>query len=278
MDNTLIIAKKEFIDLVSSKFLLIVLAWYTITFIIAFYTLSYPFNGMSPVISHFDNLADGIFIDFAYLSSYSGSVIGIVLGFISISSEIDGKALNTLLVKPLYRDNIINGKLLGVTGFIICLFGFTSCLYLAAMSIYALTVRNNLSILLSVYIPTFIGYLPLIFMLSLLSILLTYSISLLMGIIFKNQSIAMFLSLFIWVILFSLIDNVSFAGNIGFSLNNDIGQFVSSLSPYDIIGNILSHQINDAFVNSWVDFAKLSLYCFIIIVLAYIAFIRRDVA
>jgi ABC-2 type transport system permease protein len=278
MDNTLIIAKKEFIDLVSSKFLLIVLAWYIITFIIAFYTLSYPFNGISPVISHFDNLADGIFIDFAYLSSYSGSVIGIVLGFISISSEIDGKALNTLLVKPLYRDNIINGKLLGVTGFIICLFGFTSCLYLAAMSIYALTVRNNLSILLSVYIPTFIGYLPLIFMLSLLSILLTYSISLLMGIIFKNQSIAMFLSLFIWVILFSLIDNVSFAGNIGFSLNNDIGQFVSSLSPYDIIGNILSHQINDAFVNSWVDFAKLSLYCFIIIVLAYIAFIRRDVA
>jgi ABC-2 type transport system permease protein len=283
MGNVLIIAKKEFMNLVTSRLILIVLAWYIFIFLIAFYNDIYPFDGYPSWISHFNNLAQGIFIDFVYMSTYSGSIIGIVLGFISISSEVDGKALNTLLVKPLYRDTIINGKLLGVIIFVLCLFAFNMLLYLGAMSIYALVVRNAFNPLFSVYIPTFIGYLPLALILSLLCILFTYSITILMCLVFKNQSLSLFLSLLIWLILFRLVENVSFSGNIGlFANSNSISELVSDFSPYYMVSAIsgiminqgISGVINKCGLNIFMLFA----YCFIAIILAYIAFLRRDVA
>lgn len=46
-----------------------------------------------------------------------GTIIGIMIGFSTISSEKFGKALNILVTKPLYRDTIINGKIIACIGF-----------------------------------------------------------------------------------------------------------------------------------------------------------------
>lgn len=70
------------------------------------------------------------------LTSY-GSLVGIVIGFSSIASEMYGNTLNTLIVKPLYRDNIINGKLIGAIGFLICVFGLAIALFTSAMFVVA---------------------------------------------------------------------------------------------------------------------------------------------
>lgn len=42
-----------------------------------------------------------------------GGIIGIVIGFDAISGEREHKTLSLLLTQPLYRDDLINGKLLG---------------------------------------------------------------------------------------------------------------------------------------------------------------------
>ncbi|AFC99897.1 ABC-type transport system involved in multi-copper enzyme maturation, permease component [Methanocella conradii HZ254] len=279
MNNAIMVARKEFTDLASSRLMLIVLAWYAITSYFILFNMVYPFDGWPSILSRFDNVASGIFVDFAYTLCYSGSIVGIVLGFVAVASEVDGKALNTLLVKPLYRDTIINGKLLGGLGFVLCLFGFTSAFYFVAMSIYSIVVRDALGPLLSIYIPTFISYLPLVLVLSLLCIMLTYSITLLMCLLFKNQSLALFISLFIWVILFVLIDNVSFAGNIGLLVGDEIGYFIGGFSVHNMLYFMLSqNSIQGVLANWWSQFFMLFLYCFTAIVLAYIAFLRRDVA
>jgi ABC-2 type transport system permease protein len=278
IDNVMIIARKEFSDLVSSRLMLIVLAWYSFVVFYNIYMIVYPFGGYPPLLSRSGNVANGIYIWFAITLCNCGSVVGIVLGFISIVSEVDGKALNTLLVKPLYRDNIINGKLLGVLGFIICLFVYTSVFYFVGMSLYSIVARNAFVPLLNIYIPTFIGYLPVVFIISSLCILFSYSITLLLCLLFKNQSLALFISLFIHVILFGFLDNVQFAGQIANFAGNGVENLVANFGISSMLSMFNAASIQGVLANWGFQFFLLCLYCFITIVLAYIVFIRRDVA
>ncbi|WP_283167264.1 ABC transporter permease subunit [Methanocella conradii] len=280
MGNLVRVARKEFSDLTSSTLMLIILIWYFIQFLIVVYTHVYPFDGMPSLISYYDNPAELFFSDFAIMLCKNGSILGIVLGFVSVASEVDGHALNILLMKPLYRDTVINGKLLGVIGFILCLFCFTAFLFIMALSLYSVFILDaHAPGSLSVYLSTFVSYLPLALVLSLLCILLTYSITLLMCQVFKNQSLALFLSLFIWVILFVLMDNVLLAGNVGFFAGRAAQDFIASLSPYNMVGSILSERdLYGALAYRRSQFFTLFLYCFVALVLSYIAFLRRDIS
>lgn len=277
MGNVLTVARKEFYNMFYNKLILIILLWYSFVVFYNIYSIVYPFNGYPALLSRSDNVATGIYVWFALMLCNCGSVVGIVLGYISIVSEVDGKALSTLLVKPLYRDTIINGKLLGGMGFMVCLFVYTSVLYFLGMSLYSIAARNAIFPLLNVYIPTFIGYLPLVFMISSLCILFAYSITLLLCLLFKNQSLALFISLFIHVILFGFIDNVQFAGQIAQFAGNSVGNFIADFGISGMLAMLNATSIQGVLANWGYQFFLLCLYSFIAIVLAYIVFLRRDV-
>lgn len=279
MNNVLLVAKKEFLDLISSKLTMIIFFWYIITFIFSFYFIVHPNGDMPPVIANYDNPVDCIFITFVFTLCYYGTLVAVVIGFNSMSAEIDGKALNTLLVKPLYRDTIINGKILGMIGFILCLFLFTTILYILTMFLY-FGIIDSYAVFINSYLPLFISMMPLAFLLSILCITFFLSVSMFTCLTFKEQSFSLFMSLFIWIMLFCILNNQSFAGYIDFFTHNqDLGHFISGLSPTTMLSYIFENRdVRGALINNSFEVFKLFMYCFVALISTYTTFIRRDVA
>lgn len=160
MSNLKIIAIKEFKDLINSRIVMLILLWY-ITIVIL--SINNTFGQVDPNMDNLDKI-NNLFIGLVFSLTYYGSLVAIVLGFSSMSAEMDSKAINTILVKPLYRDTIINGKLLGNIGMILGLFLLTTIVYLVSIII----------ILDYSYIYIFINKLPLAFILSILCITFFY--------------------------------------------------------------------------------------------------------
>jgi ABC-2 type transport system permease protein len=202
----------------------------------------------------------------------------VVLGFSSMSAEADGKALTTLLVKPLYRDTIINGKLFGAIGLFFCIFWFMAAMYLSGLF---LVLGGPISAQLS----NFMEFLPLAFLLYMLCSIFLFSLSMLMCIMFKEQSFALFMGFLSWILLFYVMGNRGLAGYIVdfFHLDQSTSLLVGGLWPYNLISTILGDTINGrtisfALSNNVMFISILSLYCFVTLVAAYISFIRRDVS
>lgn len=278
MGSMLIVAKKEFRDLLNSKLVLIILAFYMIMLLTSLY-ITYT-NGATTSKGF-------ILMEPGYDASYLGSLVAIVLGFSSMSVETSGKALNTLLVKPVYRDTIINGKLLGVLAFLSWIFWITVAVYTLVLYL----IDGNL---ISAYILLYVERLPFMFLLYLLCCMLFYSLSMLMSIMFKEQSFALFMGLLSWIILIYMMNDVVIVQNIASSLHTLFGgeyfHITEILSPIlmvraillgdDAISTITGGDLSS--VGAWlssvsIKFAVFTLYCFITIILAYVAFLRRDV-
>lgn len=280
INSTIQVAKKELINLLNNRLVLIIMALYLIEFISFLINTTYPFDGMPSLMSNAKDPAHTVFVMLTYSLCTYGSLVAVVLGFASISEELEGKALNTLLVKPLYRDTIINGKILGALGFVLCLFLFTTALYVVFMLMYFGIVVNAFSKLVEVYIPSFVNGLPLVLVLSLLCFFLFYALSILYALLFKSQSFSLFMGILSWIFLFPVLSSVGFTAPIAFFFHDlSLGNLIGDLSPLTIVGLILGNfDFGSALAHNWPEFFKLSLYCFVTLVGAYIVFIRRDVA
>jgi len=268
MGNVLIVARKEFSDLLNSKLVLIVLAFYMLVLLHTFYHMH----------THVNDYKNFVLVGFGFRVSYLGSLIAVVLGFSSMSVETSGKALNTLLVKPLYRDTIINGKILGALAFLSWIFWITVAIYTLAMCLIA-------GSLISPYMALYVERLPLVFLLYLLISMLFFSLSMLMSVLFKEQSFTLFMGFLSWILIVYLMHNGIIVENLVVSLNLVLGgQYFSMydpLSPIIMIGSILAKDVNDigALISMEMSkIVKLALYCFVTMILAYVAFLRRDVA
>lgn len=268
MNGMLIVAKKEFQDLLNSKLVLIILAFYMLMLLTSFYVINT--TGVT--------IPKGlILMEPGYDACYFGGLVAVVLGFSSMSVETSGKALNTLLVKPLYRDTIINGKLIGAFALLSWIFWITAAVYTLALY---LIVGN----LISPYIVLYIERLPFVFLLYLLCSMLFYSLSMLMSVMFKEQSFALFMGLLSWIILAFFMHDIVIVQNISDSLSILFGgqyfSLVDTISPMSMIRAILGEDVNS--IGAWIsndilEFFMLALYCFITTIMAYVAFIRRDV-
>lgn len=290
MSSILVIAKKEFADLVSSRLVMLILTFYILIFSFSFYNYYGSIDITSLSASSYDqynvpgilsNPAGTFTSTFIMIICYYGSLVAVVLGYSSMSGEADGKALSTLLVKPLYRDTIINGKLLGAFCFLFCIFWVTLAFYLCGLFIL-------FGGMISTHIFEFVSMLPLAFILYILSTMLFFSLSILMCITFKEQSFALFLGFLSWILLY-LMANMMFIGYIisFFHMDQSTGYFISGLIPYNILAFISGDIINGKgivdtlsknFSQIVIQIFTLSLYCFVTIVMAYTSFIRRDVS
>lgn len=268
MSNVLIVAKKEFSDLSNSKLVLIILAFYMLMLITSVYTI---------YINVINNPKALVFMEPGYDACYFGSLVAIVLGFSTMSAETSGNALNTILVKPLYRDSIINGKIIGAVTFLSWVFWITVAIY--TLAIY-LIIGNSFA----PYIILYLERLPFIFVLYLLCSILFYSLSISTSILFKNQSFALFIGLLLWIILIYFLHDTIIVQNLTNSMNFLFGSQYSSLldtlSPISMIRSILAADVND--IGVWIfeeasSIFILVLYCFVSMILAYTAFLKRDV-
>lgn len=290
MSNVLIIAKKEFSDLISSRLVILILAFYVVIFILSFYNLfgsidmnsllsqTYAKNNVPNIVANPAGTFTGMLI---MVICYYGSLVAVGLGYSSMSSEADGRALGTLLVKPLYRDTIINGKLLGASGLLFCIFWVSIAFYLAGLLLLFGDYAGT-------HIFEFLCMLPLVFILYMFSTILFLSLSMLACIAFRDQSFALFVGFLSWI-LFFMFSNMMFMGYIVdyFHFNESILYFINSLFPYSILSYISGDIINgkgiiDTLSKNFYEIAiqifALSLYCITTIVMAYSAFIRRDVS
>jgi len=97
INNVFIIAQKEFADNVWSPRFAILMS----IFLILSFTYTYKIQFGSS------------FRDFVQIIAIFIPVIGIALGFDAVVKERKSKSLNVLLTHPVFRDNIITGKILG---------------------------------------------------------------------------------------------------------------------------------------------------------------------
>lgn len=101
--NILVVAQKEFADnLLSLRFISLVSVFAIILF-------SFSYRASVKGI----NIFETGFIDVTQIIAVFLPLLGISLGFDSIVKEKKSASLNVLLTHPLYRDNIITGKILG---------------------------------------------------------------------------------------------------------------------------------------------------------------------
>jgi ABC-2 type transport system permease protein len=294
-NNTLIIAKKEFSNLLNNRVLLIILAWFLISIFNTWYHYTYitPGPGNMSIIANWINMGKDpvsgvIFPNFVLNLCWDGAILAIALGFISMSEETSGKALNTLLAKPVYRDTIINGKLLGILVFLIYMFIFTVVVYLLAMFVFFGLMTGSYSILLNSYIPEFISMLPWGLFLTLLCGFFMCSLSMLTCLLFKEKIFALFISVLSWLFFYTIAQEYIFSTYIGFfasklglvggygaSLSDLISNLSVDFSLYNLVSNT---DFVSAFTDNFVHIFILLFYCFVTLILTYTVFLRRDVA
>lgn len=219
------------------------------------------------------NPVTGFLGSFGYHLSYYGSLVGIILGFTSISSELDRHALNNLLVKPVYRDTIINGKILGFAGMYLCIYVLSAIFYMCSTFIY-FGDRSYGALIV------FLNSLPLTFIVTFLCVTFAYALSMLVYMVIKNQSMALFTSFLLWILLFSSMSNGYFIHAIEDVTHNPaLGYTITSFSPYTMVNFILQHQdIESVLMYNSGDMFRLLLYGIVAVICVYTAFIRSDIS
>lgn len=273
MNNVLTIAGKEFNDLLNSKLVIITLLVYSILLVMFTYTnydvvIHYGFGGSDKAIRGLIGVLVKVLADY-------GSVVALVVGFYSIYKEKASNALSTLIVKPLYRDTIINGKLLGSMAFLACTLGLMTSLYLCMVILLYGSMVDP-------YIMPLLELLPLALFISLITVVMFLSMSMLISIVVKDHSLALFLGILLWLIVIDTVPTMSFAGNIGFLFGADrfyIENFLVSMSPKGMANHILIKMtgLTETILVSMQELVKLSLYALVCIILNYIVFLRKDV-
>lgn len=279
MSNMWVVARKEFSDLLSSHVVLFILGLYTVLVAIMVYNFNDVLNGNVPMTAllYGENVGVAAVYNVFYTLTWFGTIVGIIIGCSTIASERMGHALNTLVVKPLYRDTIINGKLLGSFIFMICFIIFTLILFTAGFFI----LSGNA---LAPHSYDYFSRLLFVFIFSMVYMSVFLSISVLISLLVKNQAFAMVLST---LTVYASV-NVCFP-NITSCLEQLLPGFGLrklglSISPYNVLIQLQDRLMDtsigayDAFLEILPDVFRLLVYVVIMVVLSYVIFVRSDIS
>ncbi len=281
MSNLLRISQKEFIDLMSSPMVLILLAGFFTMIALSFINLNYTI----PVIietniglrnEHVDSM--GLFFSdwlFLNLIGFYGPIVGVMIGCSSIASERYRNALNTLLVKPLYRDTIINGKIIGSMAFLMVVVACVIAFYTSLV----LVLYGNL---IAPALDDYVSRLPVIFVFSLTTMAIFLTISILVSLLIKSQTFAMIISSIILYLFCNLEGYAMFIGNLFPGNEIVIQNFLTSLTPTGGMMEVRDRIFNSTYglVESFEavipDIVKFLLFITVACIFSYIIFIRRE--
>lgn len=179
--NTGVIAQKEFADHLYSPSFRILLGVFTLI-IISMSVISAK-NGCELFNQGFG------FIDVAQAITLFLPVLGFALGFDLVIKEKRSKSLNTLLTHPVFRDNIISGKIIGGLGALI-------------LVVFISMIASIGTILILTGIDVDLSELSRILIFSLLTFLYLsgfFALSLLISIISKSSESSFISGLVVWI-------------------------------------------------------------------------------
>lgn len=279
MCNVLTIARKEFIDLLSNRVVLVVLIAFSILVILAVCDFNFTVNGGHPgaKVMFYPNIGLAANNYIFYTLSWYGTVIGIIIGCSTISSERAGRALNTLIVKPVYRDTVINGKLLGSILFLACIMMFFIAIYTSGFFVLCGSA-------IAPFLVDYFERLPFVFLFIMVFVGAFLSVSVLISLLVRDQAFAMILSTFtVYVSMITYLPDV--ASNVNYIIPGySLDSLFLSISPGRIIQNAQVSLMNtsldavSAFINVMPYLERMLLYAVVGLVLSYIVFVRSDIS
>ena len=153
--NALVIAQKEFADhLWSPRF---------ITLLSVFLLIIFSFSYKAALAGL--NIFKMGFLDVSQIIAVFLPFLGLALGFDAVIKERKSGSLNVLLTHPIFRDDIISGKILGSLATLALIIGISiiasvgTMLFISGMQINLLEIERILifAILTFIYISTFVG-------------------------------------------------------------------------------------------------------------------------
>ncbi len=283
MGNSVIIAKKEFQDLVNSKLVLIALGLFILFALFNLHdTINFDYAGVNKNLFEPYSVFEITLNYTLYVLTSFGRFVAIVIGFSCIAGERHNNALNVLTTKPLYRDTIINGKIIGVFYFLICVYGVTVLLYTSSfLLLYGNILESN--------IVDYLARVVLILVISVVYSLIYVSLSMLIALLVKSQALALVLSMMAIVVIDD-IKTSGFAGYIKLIANGLFGMnpdnvMINYLSASWLIDWILldvrpfspSLSLGDILSKANGYLLALALYFITPTILSYIVFVWRDV-
>lgn len=105
-----VVAKKEFLDHIRNKWVIVLTFLFALIIVIVSYTV-----GSGEIFGNMQNTVFGLLT----ITSFLIPIIAIILGFSTISGEAESGALNVVLSYPAKRIEVLLGKLLGLGSVII---------------------------------------------------------------------------------------------------------------------------------------------------------------
>jgi len=281
MPNLLNMVKKEFQDLISSRMVLVILlGFFVIILFHVYYSYTTLSSGMGSQLKYGSNiglaLANWLL---SVLATYFGPIVGVMIGCTSIANERHKNTINTLLVKPLFRDTIINGKIIGSLMFLALIIGvsiafYTSCVLVLCGDSLASTFYDYMS------------RLPFVFFISLILISIFLVGSMLISLLIKNQAFALIIGT-ILVYISNYIYTADFVISMAHvfpEYGNSIINLVINFTPTGPLVNIRNYLFTESIsiisASQYIfpEIVKFLFFIIILCVLCYIIFIRSDVA
>lgn len=276
MSNVLKIAKKELADLLGNIIVPIVIFVYLIIILSSAYGIK---DQVSGGIGNEDQFVVIVLSSLYWDLKTYGGILALIIGFYSLSSEKVGSALSTIVAKPVYRDNIINGKLIGCTLFITCIFLLATALYLASLLII---VGPPFGKILAVFLEKSL----VIVVLTLVCSLMIMCLSMLISLLVRDRGIALLSCAVLFVFLAITFPSVSFLSNIAMLFGEgeeQVSYIIGSFSPYSMLNTVIYDMLANTDVLSvllhysqWI--AEFVIGLVIAMAANYIAFVRRDIS
>lgn len=201
IENVLVIAQKEFADSLWSPRFYLILAVFMIALLANGYQAGQNISGM-PRMGDFGGLSPLTmgFMRFASQMSMIGSLTAIILGFDAIVKERKSGSLNVLLTHPVYRDQVITGKLIGM----MIMLGF----------VVFIAVGASMGVMLGVSGITisaeFIGRIIVFIILAFLFMLSYLALSVALSTFTKESSDSLIYSIVVWLVLGLLLSTIAY--------------------------------------------------------------------
>lgn len=225
-----------------------------------------------------DNLGVAVANNVFFLLCWFGTILGIIIGCSTISSERMGNALNTLTAKPVYRDTIINGKILGSMWFL-------ATVTITMIALYTAIIFILCGSSLAPYLYDYFDRLPFVFLFVMVFILVFLSLSMFFSLLVRDQAFAMILSTLSVYISYHFSTTVS-NNLINIFQDSIISELLGSYSPYTLMwdGGLQKKFMDihlgavDAFITVLPDFVRLLVIIIVIMAVNYVIFLRRDLS
>jgi len=270
------IARNEFVNLISNRYVYVAIFFFALNAVLYVYDTYDNYTGSAGSAQ----LLSIALVNLLDLLIVYGGVVALMIGFSSMSDELIGNALNTLLAKPVYRDAIINGKLAGCLCFLISIFILTGAIFLLLLIAFCgdATIPS---------MPVLLIRMPLVIFIALLYATTIFSVTVLLRIFIRDNTAALLAAVLVYLLVFILMPNAVFVSQVSTLLGLDLQDarnIIMGLTPQWSefqagIAGLYSVDVSTIQVigSMWTELLKLIVLATIATVLGYIAFLRRDV-